>query len=216
MIDIHTHILPNVDDGCKSLEEARECLLMCKKNGVDSVILTPHYSIRDKKEKLINAFEEFKKQVSDIDINIYFGAEMMYSRGFLKALREKKAITLNDSEYLLIEFELFDAGYDIRSSLYDIKCLGYKIILAHPERYSYISIKELEQLKRDGVLFQVNTTSLNGSHGTAIKNRALQLHKLKMIDFISSDCHSPNGLRSPNLDESYLKYVNNVKKIVFK
>ena len=96
MIDIHTHILPNYDDGCKTLEEARECLLISKKNGVNSIILTPHFSIRDDKEKLLNAYEEFKKQVEDIDINIYLGAEMMYSRGFLKALKEKKAITLND------------------------------------------------------------------------------------------------------------------------
>ena len=215
MIDIHTHILPNVDDGCKTLEEARECLLISKKNGVNSVILTPHFSIRDKKEKILNAYEEFKKQVEDIDINIYLGAEMMYSRGFLKALREKKVITLNESEYLLIELELFDAGYDIRSSLYDIRCLGYKIILAHPERYIYLSIKELEQLKKDGVLFQVNVSSLNGAHGIMIKNKALQLYKLGLIDFVSSDCHSSQGHRSPNLDDSYLKYVNHIKKIVF-
>ena len=215
MIDIHTHILPNYDDGCKTLEEARECLLISKKNGVNSIILTPHFSIRDDKEKLLNAYEEFKKQVADIDINIYLGAEMMYSRGFLKALKEKKAITLNESEYMLLEFELFDAGYDIRSSLYDIKCLGYKIILAHPERYSYLSTKDLQILKSDGILFQVNTSSLIGLHGSKVKNKALELYKLGMIDFVSSDCHSSNGLRSPNLNDSFLKYVNNVKKIVF-
>ena len=215
MIDIHTHILPNYDDGCKTLKEARECLLISKKNGVNSIILTPHFSIRDDKEKLLNAYEEFKKQVADIDINIYLGAEMMYSRGFLKALKEKKAITLNESEYMLLEFELFDAGYDIRSSLYDIKCLGYKIILAHPERYSYLSTKDLQILKSDGILFQVNTSSLIGLHGSKVKNKALELYKLGMIDFVSSDCHSSNGLRSPNLNDSFLKYVNNVKKIVF-
>ena len=215
MIDIHTHILPNYDDGCKTLKEARECLLISKKNGVNSIILTPHFSIRDDKEKLLNAYEEFKKQVADIDINIYRGAEMMYSRGFLKALKEKKAITLNESEYMLLEFELFDAGYDIRSSLYDIKCLGYKIILAHPERYSYLSTKDLQILKSDGILFQVNTSSLIGLHGSKVKNKALELYKLGMIDFVSSDCHSSNGLRSPNLNDSFLKYVNNVKKIVF-
>jgi protein-tyrosine phosphatase len=217
MIDIHTHILPNYDDGCRTLEEARECLLKQKSNGVNHVILTPHFSIKDDKEHLIEYFEKFKKQVEDIGVNLYLGAEVMYSRGFIKALREKKVLTLNNSQYMLIEFEFFNTGVDMKEALYDVMCMGYKVILAHPERYDYLSINQLQSIKRLGVLFQVNVSSLSGEHGLKAKSKALELHKKGMIDILASDCHRSLKHRIPNLDSSWLKYENsiiNVKEIL--
>ena len=212
MIDMHTHILPSVDDGCQSLLEARDMLRMEILNGVDTVILTPHFSLGEDKDKLYNLFLDFKKEVIDIPIKLYFGAEILYRDGIIDAAQKKELITLGDSNYVLIEFDFIDMGYPISDCLYDINCSGYKVILAHPERYSYLSIDELIRIHNLGIIFQVNTSSLLGRFGLKIKRRAKKMAKLGLIDIIASDCHSSKK-RVPNLTNKFDKYISKSFKV---
>ena len=209
MIDIHTHILPNFDDGCKSLEESRECLLALKNNGVDQVILTPHFYVDGDKNALIKLFEDFKEAVKDIDVKLYLGAEIMYTRGFTKHLVKENVVGLNGNDVLLIEFPFVNTGIDIKEALYDVTCLGYKVVLAHPERYLYLKIEDIIKMKKLGIIMQVNATSLDGGEGFKIKHRARKMARLGLIDFVASDCHSINGKRKPTLNSKYLKYIKN-------
>lgn len=209
MIDIHTHILPNFDDGSKSLEESRECLFALKNNGVNKVILTPHFYVDGDKKALIKRFEEFKESVKDIDVELYLGAEIMYTRGFTKNLFKENVVSLNNTNILLIEFPFANIGISIREALYDVMCLGYKVVLAHPERYLYLSFDEIKMMKKDGVIMQVNTTSLDGGEGFKIRCRARKMARLGLIDFVASDCHGVSGKRKPNLSSKYLKYIKN-------
>ena len=209
MIDIHTHILPNFDDGCKSLEESRECLLALKNNGVDKVILTPHFYVDGDKNALIKLFEDFKEAVKDIDVKLYLGAEIMYTRGFTKHLFKDSVVGLNGNDVLLIVFPFVNTGIDIKEALYDVTCLGYKVVLAHPERYLYLKIEDIIKMKKLGIIMQVNATSLDGGEGFKIKHRAKKMARLGLIDFVASDCHSINGKRKPTLNSKYLKYIKN-------
>ena len=173
MIDIHTHILPNVDDGSKSLDISKKLIEEDIKYGVDTIILTPHQNkLNLNKELIINEFNKFKNEVKDYNINIYLGSEIYYYDELLKDLDQNKIITMNKT--------------NIIDSLYDIKLKGYKVIIAHIERYSYLSFHDIINIHKEGYLIQVNTKSFERKeHKKLIKF----LLKNDLIDFISTDCH---------------------------
>ena len=145
MIDIHTHIIPNVDDGSKSLEISRELLNLELKNHVKNVILTPHQNEMNlDKENIKKKYLELKENVRDININLYLGSEIYFYDNLSEDLKNDKIITMNDTKYVLIEFSTrFDVG--VIDKLYDIKVLGYIPIIAHIERYSYLTFKDYDE-----------------------------------------------------------------------
>lgn len=209
MIDIHTHILPEVDDGSSSFEMSYEMLNLELLNNVDVVVLTPHYFITsfDKidKEKLKEKFEEFKEKFSNFGIRFVLGAELYYTPELMHEINNHQVITLGDSNYILIEFSLVQNLYDIPSILNEIVYLGYRPILAHPERYAYLNEKDIIKIKQTGTLIQVNTSSILGDFGRDIQKKAFRYIKLNLVDFISSDAHETK-IRKPNLKET-LEFV---------
>lgn len=213
MIDIHTHILPGVDDGCQTLAEARKMLEMEYENGVDTVILTPHFDLSKDRGILLDSFAKFREQVKDIPVRLVLGAEILWKPGTLDALKRGELFTLGDSSWVLIEFDFVDWNYHIADTLFDFVCCGYQVILAHPERYLYLSVEDLREIKSRGVFLQVNTSSLLGDFGRTVKKRAKKLAASGMIDFIASDCHS-TGTRSPNLTEEFRRYIRHKEPVL--
>ena len=192
MIDIHNHILPGVDDGSDSLDLSRKMLEDAIEEGITDVVITPHYMHRDiyqiKKNELTNLFNEFKSACSDLKINLYLGNELYIDSKLDELLEDDEVCSMNDSDYVLIEFP-FDDYKDIYDEyLYNVS-LSRKIIIAHPERYSYVQ-NDVDFTKRwldAGYYLQANTTSLYKKEEKKVIFSLIEKGKLS---FMASDAHS--------------------------
>jgi protein-tyrosine phosphatase len=207
--DIHTHILPEIDDGCKKFDESLLLLDSAIKNKVENIILTPHYdpgnlSFPAKKE-IVRAIELLKEKAEDagIKINIYPGAEVKVSQNITDILKTKKyLLTLCDNnKYILIEAPFFLLPANLDELIFEMKLMGLNPILAHPERNEQVrkNIKILNKIKEMGLLLQINNTSLINRNSHSYKT-AVALLKNDMVDFIASDCHFMKGRHSNFLD----------------
>jgi len=198
MVDIHTHILYGVDDGSKDLDTSRYLITEELQNGVKKILLTPHQNEELKRnEELINKFKSFKEEIKDLNIDLYLGSEIYYYPKMIKDLKDNKLLTLNNSNYILVEFSTM-IETDISSIIYDIKINGYIPIVAHIERYPYLKNKDYDEIKKNGALIQINSKSFEKK---LFKKKLKYLLKNKLIDFISSDCHNEKR----NIDFSYSK-----------
>ncbi|MBR6071768.1 MAG: hypothetical protein IKP77_02915 [Acholeplasmatales bacterium] len=187
MIDIHTHILYGVDDGSPNSETSKFLIDEEIKNGVKKIILTPHQNEECKRTiELIERFESFKNEFKDYNIDFYLGSEIYYYSNMIDDLKRNELLTINNTKYVLVEFST-DIETDISSIIYDLKINGYLPIVAHIERYPYLSLKDYDEIKKNGALIQVNSKSFERK----IYNKRLKyLMKKNLVDFISSDCHN--------------------------
>jgi len=221
MIDIHSHILPNVDDGAENIEESIAMARIYLDNGINKVIATPHYiegyenSI---KENNVIALEKLKEALDKegLDLKVYLGNEIYISMDIPSLIKEGKVATLNDSRYVLIEFPMIDMPMYTESVIYELLLKGYIPIIAHPERYSSI-IEDpniLYELISKGALAQLNLPSLEGKYGEEIKNTAEILLKYNMIHLVGTDAHS-KGRRAPYVKKSLDLLIELVGETVF-
>ncbi len=191
LTDCHSHILPGVDDGIKSEDEALRVLAEYEAMGVERVIFTPHimelYPSNDA-ESLMTRFNEFKKVYSG-KIKLSLGAEYMLDSGFEEHLSSGKLLTLWDN-YLLVETSYLQPPTNMMETLCEIRSQGYFVVLAHPERYGYMQREKYKELKREGVLFQLNLLSLSGYYGKQVRDNAFYLLNSDMYDFVGSDLHN--------------------------
>lgn len=202
MIDIHTHLLPSVDDGSDSLKTSRKLLTDALNDGITDICLTPHFCRIDnytyKKEAITNLFNDFKKQVQDININLYLGNELMIEQNLDKLLENNELCTINNSNYVLIEFPFDKYKDDYNEYLYNIKSLGLKIIIAHPERYNFINDEIIDNWIHSGYYLQANSSSFD------VREKRKLLYKLienGQLHLVASDAHNIN--RPSLLSETY-------------
>lgn len=189
--DYHSHILPNIDDGIKSIEKAISVLDSYQALGVKQVVFTPHImedyplnnavSIRSK-------FEEFKKSYHG-KIKLSLGAEYMLDSQFEKHLKSSDLLPIIDN-YLLIETSCTDSPIHFIERLNEIQTKGYFVVLAHPERYTYMQDDDYKHLKRIGILFQLNLLSMVGTYGKKAKQKAKMLLHSDCYSFIGTDIHN--------------------------
>lgn len=199
MKDIHSHILYDIDDGSRTLDESIEIIKQAVDNGYTDLILTPHYRFsqnyianNEEKKNLLNILNEEVKKLG-IDINIYLGNEITLDEDFMFYLNTDQISTLNNSKYLLIELPFNDYFDDLDNILDEIISMGYRVIIAHPERYRYFkNTKYFEKLIKKGVLFQGNISSLYGKYGDISKNILVEMLNKHMIHFMASDVHTSN------------------------
>lgn len=208
MIDIHSHILPKVDDGSKDLEESIEMAKIYLENGINKVIATPHYIEgwdNTFKEKNLEILEILKKALYQrgLDLDIYLGNEIYTTMDILEHLEEGKASSLNNTRYVLIELPMFDIPLFIEDLIYELLLKGYVPIIAHPERNAKIieNPNLLYTFIKKGALAQLNLPSLEGKYGDRIKSTGETLIKHNMIHFIGTDAHSKDK-RSPRVKKS--------------
>lgn len=204
MIDIHTHILPYIDDGSDDLEKSLKMIEEEILVGVKDVIITPHalrMNInRYKKEELIEAFTIFKNQVREkFEINLFLGQEITYHPQLIAYLKNNELLSMNNSKYILLELPFGEPIDDIDELVFSCKVLGYKIIIAHVERYDYYKYDDLLTLKSYGLLFQVNSNSVTGFSGKKYQKLVFKLFKDKLVDFVASDIHM---FRKNDMDEA--------------
>lgn len=202
-VDIHTHFLPFVDDGSPSVEDSIVALEKYNSLGVKDIILTPHYRHLYLKtgEELKQSFREFCDEVKKrLDINLYLGQEIYYTREISHLAKAKKLITLNNTKYVLLEFN-FEKETDIADVVYEFIFYGYTPIVAHLERYSYANLDMAYEIKSLGGLIQVNADSLVDKKKKDIYKKAMSFVKAGLVDFVASDYHTDREIL---LDKAYL------------
>lgn len=202
-VDLHTHILFGVDDGSKDIETSLAMLKKEVAEGVSHVVLTPH--VQSKVQKVsrdihLKHFLELKEAVlkEDIPIKLSLGAEVLYRSHLSPNYQD---YTFGNSKYILIEFSTREPQ-PVEEIIYDISRMGFIPIIAHVERYPYVSLRDIEMIRKTGALIQVNTTSVLGLDKAVKAKQVLKMFKLGLVDLVSSDCHNLE-LRSPNLSTCY-------------
>lgn len=197
MIDLHSHILPNIDDGAKSLEESIAIIKQAVSNGVTDIIVTPHFILGSSynKEKTANRklLNELKAKVEEekLNIELHLGNEIFVDIDMPSLLKKKKIASLSDSRYVLFELPMNNEYKNIRKTLFDLQSVGYIPVIAHPERYRVVkeNPKIVEEWQAAGALFQSNIGSLLGRYGKEAQKTLEILLKHEAITFLASDIH---------------------------
>lgn len=193
MVDLHSHVLPGIDDGAQNPEESIALIKKMMELGIKKIIATPHIMAdyyKNTAETIGNALiilkDELKKQ--SIDIEVEAAAEHYFDETFEGRVNNHKLMTMGDN-YALFEFSFISQPPNVVEVVQRMKELNYKPILAHPERYSYLDIEQLRNLRDWGCSLQLNTISLTGYYGKDAKKMAESLVDNELVDFISSDMH---------------------------
>lgn len=205
MIDMHSHILPNIDDGAKSIEMSMRMARIYVANSFSRVVATPHlfdYSDSDYSSKILNSVKEMNGLFYDngIELTVLPGNEIYVSANTVSDLLSDKALSINNGRYVLFELPSSDIPMDTANIIYELRLKGFSPILAHPERNSVIinNPDRLQDLVEMGAYAQLNLKSLDGFYGKAIKKTAFRFLKNELYSFIGTDSHS-DGRRSPNV-----------------
>ncbi len=210
MFDIHSHILPMIDDGATSVDMALEMLDQACRSGTEAIVLTPHfakvYKYNNPKNKINSLFLDLKDIVEKegIPIRLYLGTEYLFSsiESFYEDL--DRIQTMNDTQYLLMEF-FFDINSEfVIEATKTVLSKNMIPIIAHPERFECVqtSYRLVEYLLKQGVLFQLNKGSILGEYGNRVKETALDLLENHVYSFIGSDAHRSNR-RNSKMNEAY-------------
>ncbi|MEQ6123424.1 CpsB/CapC family capsule biosynthesis tyrosine phosphatase [Pseudotenacibaculum sp. MALMAid0570] len=195
-VDIHSHLLPGIDDGAKDLSQSIELIKTMLSYGIKNFITTPHVlgdvypnSSETIKTKLEEVRTELTNQGLD-DVTISAAAEYMMDERFSDLLEADDILTLKDN-YILVEMSYFSAPLNLYEILFEIQLKGYKPILAHPERYNFFhnDFENYYKLKKAGCLFQLNFLSMTEQYGKNVQQISQKLLKLNMYDFTGSDTH---------------------------
>ena len=196
LIDIHCHIIPGVDDGAESLEDAVRMLRMEYAQGVRKIIATPHYRkqyFETPAEKIKRQFGLLKRAAAaaEIDIELYLGCEFHVNMDMMEILKERETSTLAGSRYVLSEFSGNSEPSFIRERIYSLLSGGYRPVVAHVERYRAArdDISLIEEIKEMGALIQVNADNILGKEGFGTGRFCRKLLKEGLADFVASDCH---------------------------
>lgn len=195
-VDIHTHILPGVDDGAKDLDEACELIRMAWENGTGALFLTPHYRGVFRKHTpamLRDTFETLRQRVKTElpEMKLYLGTEIHYEFDAPEKLAEDRILTMNDSRYVLLEYSSNTYRSQILNGASEMLRYGYIPIIAHAERYDFLRKNRgiVDSLLEMGALIQFNADSVMGERGFAVKRFCDALLKKKKVHFIASDAH---------------------------
>lgn len=213
MIDLHSHILSEIDDGSQSIEVSVNMAKIYVKNGYNQVIATPHFFDKMKSktvEEILQAKVKLEKKLKEdsIDLEILMGNEIYFSNDILSGIEKGHALKLNNTRYLLIEFPSNDIPKYTDDIIFSLQLKGYIPVVAHPERNTNImrSPNILYELVERGVLTQLNLHSLTGLYGQKSMELAETLIKHNLIHFVATDSHS-DGRRSPDVGKSLKKLL---------
>jgi protein-tyrosine phosphatase len=200
-VDIHSHLLPGIDDGAKDLQNSIELIKKMYSYGIKNFITTPHVlgdvypnSSTTIKEKLEEVKNELVRQGLN-DITFRAAAEYMMDEQFVERLKNNDILPLKDN-FILVEMSYFNAPYNLYDILFEVQLKGYKPVLAHPERYNFYhnDFENYYKLKKSGCLFQLNLLSLTEQYGKGVKKTAEKLLEKGMYDFVGTDTHHRNHL----------------------
>jgi protein-tyrosine phosphatase len=199
-VELHSHLIPAIDDGVQTIEESVEVLRVWSEMGYKKVITTPHIIsdfYKNGPENILPKLEEVRKALreNNIPIELHAAAEYLIDDTLEQKIEQKELLTFGKN-YVLVELPFTEEPPNIKSALFSLRVNGYKPVLAHPERYGfYGQYKEkYEELFDSGILFQVNIFSLIGYYSPAVQKTAEWLIEKKMVNMIGSDTHGVRHL----------------------
>jgi len=193
--DLHSHLIPHIDDGAQSLKESLDLLQRLENIGYRRCIITPHVmadSYRNSTERILTELDKLRKyaETFGIKIELHAAAEYYLDEELLHRLKIGDILSVG-SGYLLFETSYYASPLNLEEAIYEIAASGYRPLLAHPERYRYVQDPEefYGRLREQGVSFQVNINSFGGHYGSDAYRKARWLSEKGWIDFLGSDLH---------------------------
>jgi len=214
MIDIHTHILPGVDDGSQSFEQSITLIKEEIKQGVTHIVCTPHVLSKEQKTSRafhIEQFNKLKEMTKDLNVELILGAEI-YHHDHMDINYDD--YVFENTNILLIEFST-SHEHDIESVAFNLQAQGYQVIIAHVERYPYLDKSDYQKIRNTGALLQVNASAILGISKYANKKTVKYLIKHRLIDVVATDTHHITR-RPPNLKDAYKKLEKKYDKELLK
>lgn len=213
MIDLHCHILPGLDDGAQTMDEALEMARIAEKDGIEKIAATPHlfrnnfifkdFGVVEKKRQKFS--QALKK--NNIHIEVLAGAEVHISHNLIDEIKKnRKYLVLGQSSYMFVEFPSEHVFSGVKNLFFELMSEGIIPIIAHPERNS-VFIRNpglLYELVEMGALSQANSGSFSGLYGNKTQETVYNFLELGMIHFIASDCHNARSM-APKLSEALTK-----------
>ncbi|MEO8515777.1 MAG: CpsB/CapC family capsule biosynthesis tyrosine phosphatase [Flavobacterium sp.] len=201
-VDIHSHLLPGIDDGAQTIDDSIFLINSLKNMGITKIITTPHIfsgfwdNTKDKIQKTEVETVSILKE-NDITIPIQAASEYLLDDHFVSLFKKGEILTLKDN-YVLVEMSYLNAPIQLYEIIFDLQVAGYKPVLAHPERYVFYhnNFDDYLKLKNAGCAFQLNLLSVVGYYGTAVADVAKKLLKTGLIDFVGSDVHHKKHIES--------------------
>lgn len=198
--DLHSHLIPGIDDGSKTMDESVMLVRELQSLGYKKLITTPHIMTdyyKNTPEIILSGLDQLRERlaVEKIDMEIEAAAEYMLDDGFEKKLYEGQLLTFGDN-YVLVEMSYMVEPINLSSLLFELQTEGYKVVLAHPERYTYWhnNFKKHNEMNDRGIYYQMNINSLTGWYSEGSKKMAEKLIAEDMIKFLGSDMHNENYL----------------------
>ncbi|MCB0733470.1 MAG: capsular biosynthesis protein [Flavobacteriales bacterium] len=195
-VDFHSHLLPGIDDGAKTVEDSIELIRELQYQGIKKIITTPHilgdlYPNNPETIRAAEAKVQSRLKEEGIDMEFHPAAEYYLDEYFLSLLERGDELMLFDDKTILIETNYVEKPEYLEQTIFDMTIDGYTVILAHPERYHYLigQHKRIEKLFDTGVKFQVNLISFTGKYSPQIKQTADFIANNEMIHYLGSDIH---------------------------
>ena len=194
-VDMHSHLIPGIDDGAKTVEDSIALIKELKGMGFKKFYTTPHIMsdyFRNTPEIITDGLEIVRDAIKQegLDVEINAAAEYYIDDGFVNKLESEKLLTIGDN-YLLFEISYINCPENIDDIIFKMQVQGYKPILAHPERYPfwYTNFDRYRAFRDQGVLLQMNINSLSGYYGYEAKKIGEKLVDNDMVDLVGTDCH---------------------------
>jgi len=221
LIDIHCHILSEVDDGSKNLEMSISMLKQAKENKVKYICVTPHFKKYNQKylEKVAKKYIELRNIAKDMGIKLFLGSEIMYSHNTVKDLKRALIPSINNTKYTLIEFPVYLDSKSIFDALYSLIAAGYLPILAHVERYQELNLDKVKELVDLGVVIQVNCKTITLGRLNKTYRYITNLINNNLVHVISSDAHNTSSRQFMNVKAAKIienKYGSKTKDKLFR
>jgi len=193
--DVHSHFIPGIDDGAKTIEDSLQLISELKNLGYKNIITTPHVMAdfyRNTPEIILSGLEKVRAAVKESNLNITISAAAEYNvdTELEEKINNKELLTFGDN-YVLFELPFFAEPANLGNCIFAMQSKGYKPILAHVERYPFwfFNFEKLHELRAKDILFQVNINSLTGHYGLEVKKMAEWLIDNNMVELLGTDCH---------------------------
>lgn len=220
-VDMHSHLIANIDDGVNTVDEAIDIIIKLKSLGYKKIITTPHImkgGYDNTPEIIISGYKKLKDEMErrNLIFPIEVASEYYLDETFLKLIaNEEKLLSFGDN-YLLFELSYMTRPNNMETAFFEMNVAGYKPIMAHPERYPYLLDKDLKnykKIKEAGIYLQLNLFSLVGYYGKSAQQIAELLIDEEMIDFVGTDIHNPMQLDvlEACLQSEYVEKIMNYK-----
>ena len=194
--DIHSHFIPGIDDGSPDMETTISLIKEMQGLGFKKVITTPHVMsdfYKNTSDIILKGLTDIRSElkVQNINMEIEAAAEYYIDYDFEQKIGKEKFLTFGDN-YILVELSFMEAPKNLFDIIFKLQLEGYKVVLAHPERYAFFTMDDYEELVNRGVLLQINWLSIIGYYSPQIEQKTKDLIAADMVSFIGSDCHNMN------------------------